>query len=130
MESDHDLEQNSTNPNKYILQMAKKFKIFILRSPLVKFYIDISDLDQESLTKIKSFVKESKTPEDAYTKLDYIFTEVIQLIALQARPLILSQQASGDGDDGTTIDKMLFNRIREFVSGKWVLVNELGVLIK
>lgn len=117
-----DLEKQ-TNSNKYIQQLAKKFILFVTRSPTVRFEIYINDLDKESLAKIKQRGEKCKTVEEAYNNFNYIFTEVIYRIAKQTEPLILSKVKDGD----PTIDKMQFNRMREWVSKKWILLNIRGV---
>jgi hypothetical protein len=106
--------------------MAQKFFFFITQSPTVRFYIELGDLDNESFKKLEQRIENCKTAEDSYNKLNYIFTEVIFRIAKQTEPLILSRGKGGDH----TIDKMQFNRIREWVSGKWELVDNRGVEVR
>lgn len=114
------VHDKQTNSKKYIIQLAKKFLLFITGSPTVRFYIDISDLDEELRTKLKQRVESCKTVEDSYNRLNYIITEVIFRIAKQTEPLILSRVKEGD----PTIDKMFILRMREWVSNKWEIVNE------
>jgi hypothetical protein len=117
------LDENGTDKqtksNKYILQLDKKFLLFISGSPEVRFNIYTSDLDEECLSKLKERVKNCKTVEESYSKLNYIFTEVIYRIAKQTEPYISSRTIGKD----PTIDKMQFNRMREWVSDKWKIVN-------
>ena len=75
--------------NKYIIQSITKFRYFRIKSPVTYFDIH-KDFKDDTKTEIELYIKDCKSKEQAYQKLDGIITEVIALIYRQARPLILS----------------------------------------
>lgn len=75
--------------NKYIIQSITKFRYFRIKSPVTYFDIH-KDFKDDTKKDIELYIKDCKSKEQAYQKLDGIITEVIALIYRQARPLILS----------------------------------------
>src|SRR3954454_7220301 len=76
--------------NKYILQAREKFKYIRLKSPAVKFCIYKKDIKDNTKKDIELYVKDCKSQEQVYRKLDGLISEIIAQIYKETEPLILS----------------------------------------
>ncbi|MDR4489465.1 MAG: hypothetical protein R2685_00990 [Candidatus Nitrosocosmicus sp.] len=108
----------ASNSRKYINQLVTKFKYFIIRSPNVYFMIEKKDLSDEVIKHLEFYVKDCKTRNEKYMKLNYIFAEVFAEIARESRPLLLA----GWEDKFIELRNKEINSIRSLVSSKWKLV--------
>jgi hypothetical protein len=107
------------NSKKYINQLVTKFKYFIIRSPNVYFVIEKRDLGYEVIGHMEYHVKDCKTKNEKYMKLNYVFTEVVAEIAREARPSLLA----GWEDKFIELRKREVNSIRSLVSLRWKLIS-------
>ncbi len=107
------------NPSEYINQLVTKFKYFIIRSPNVYFIIEKKDLSDSVIRHLELYIKDCKTRNEKYIRLDYLFTEVIAEIAREARPSLLA----GWEDKFVELRKREVNSIRSLVSLRWKLVS-------
>ena len=103
--------------NKYIIQSITKFPYFRIKSPVTYFDIH-NDFKEDTKKDIELYIKDCKSKEQAYQKLDGIITEVIALIYRQARPLILSTLKY---EDPVWVERTI-NEIRSTLSYKWRFV--------
>jgi hypothetical protein len=103
--------------NKYIIQARTKLPYFRIKSP-VTFFDIYNDFKEDTKKDIELYVKDCKSHEQAYQKLDGIITEVIALIYRQARPLILSTL---EHEDPVWVERTI-NEIRSTLSYRWRFV--------
>ena len=109
---------NLMSSNKYIIQAITKFQYFRRKSPVTFFDICIGDLKEDTKRELGLCLKDCKSQDDAYKKLDGIITEVIALIYKETQPLILSDVKHMDP---VWIERAI-NEIRTLVSKKWRFV--------
>jgi hypothetical protein len=115
-----EIENNSTNKfAKYILQIYTKLKFFTIKSPAAYFDISLRDLKPDTIKIIRDYLKDCKTAQEKYAKLDGPMTEVIARITMQAKPMILS---SVQEKEIATLYATSINQIRESVSYHWRFV--------
>ena len=103
--------------NKYIIQSITKFPYFRIKSP-VTFFDIYKDIKEDTKRDLELYVRDCNSQEQAYRKLDGIFTEVIALIYRQSRPLILSTL---EYEDPVWVERSI-NEIRSTISYKWRFV--------
>ncbi len=104
--------------NRYIIQAITKFHNLRRKSPVTFFDIHKKDIDDNTHKQIDLYIKNCKTQEEAYHKLNGVITDVIALIYKEAEPLILS---SIEFEDKVWV-KRAINEMRTAVSKKWRLV--------
>jgi hypothetical protein len=109
------MSANDNKYNNYIIQAFTKFHDFRRKSPDAIFIIYNLDLKEGTKKEIEPYIKNCKTVEEAYNKLDGIITEVIAWIFKQAEPLILSNIQYED----PVLVKKSINEIRSCISKKW-----------
>jgi|tagenome__1003787_1003787.scaffolds.fasta_scaffold20176594_1 hypothetical protein len=109
---------NLMGSNKYIIQAITKFQYFRRKSPVTFFEICIKDIKDETKKEFDLYLKDCKSQDEAYKKLDGIITEIIALIYKEAQPLILS---GVEHMDPVWVEKAI-NEIRTLVSKKWRFV--------
>jgi len=112
------LEKDKKRINKYILQAAEKFKYIRIKSPEIKFSIYFQDFKEDTIKDIHLYVKDCKSKDEVYLKLDGPISEVIALIYKEAQPLILSTIKY---EDSEWVEKSI-NGIRTLISRKWRFV--------
>lgn len=108
-----------SNSRKYINQLVTKFKYLIIKSPNAYFVIEKKDLSDKVISHLEFYVKDCKTKNEKYLKLDYLFTEVVAEIAKEAKPMLL---AGFEEDTFMELRNKEINSIRSLVSLKWKLV--------
>jgi hypothetical protein len=104
--------------SRYIYQAITKFQSFRIKSPNARIDIYKQDFADATKNQIRHYVKDCKTQEEAYHKLNGVFTEVIALIYKEAEHLILS---SIEFEDKVWV-KRAINEMRTAVSKKWRFV--------
>ena len=104
--------------NNYVIQAKTKFHYFRIKSPVTVFEISFKGFKEDTKKDIALYVKDCKSQEEVYLKLDGIITEVIALIYKEAQPLILSTVKYMDP---VWVERSI-NEIRSTISYKWRFV--------
>jgi len=112
------VSENGLRINKYILQARDKFKYIRLKSPVVKFYIYKKDIKYDTNKEIELYIKDHRSKDKSYRKLDGLISEVIAQIYKEAEPLILS---TIEYEDPVWVKRSI-NEIRTCVSKNWEVV--------
>ena len=98
--------------NEYLDQFENKFQLLVIGSPKVLFEIKYGHLKEETINHINYLIKDCKTANEKYQKLNSIIPDVIAGIAKQVEHRILGKAKSPDPN----FLRIELNSVREIVS--------------
>jgi hypothetical protein len=113
-----DLMASNDKDDRYLSQIEDKFDWLRLKFTDTSYEIHYSDLKEETQKHLEDYVKDCKTTEEKYKKLNGIMPDVIARVSKQVEHRMVANKMSKD----PVLLQVSFYSMRENVSNNWKFI--------